>query len=76
MNAMREAGRTESNEEAAEAFLDEICRRSGLLLPRGEDQFAFTHLSFQEFFAAVFFVPQFVLPTRPRQVKRNHRRST
>ena len=46
LSAMRDAGRTDSNEEAADAFLDEICRRSGLLLPRGEDQFAFMHLSF------------------------------
>jgi internalin A len=64
VQAMRDGGRTDSNEEAANAFLDEICRRSGLLLPRGEDQFAFTHLSFQEFFAALFFVPQFMRPTR------------
>ncbi len=64
VNAMRDAGRTDGSEEAASAFLDEICRRSGLLLPRGEDQFAFTHLSFQEFLAAVFFVPQFVRPPR------------
>jgi len=64
VSAMCDAGRTDCNEEAADAFLDEICRRSGLLLPRGEDQFAFTHLSFQEFFAAVFFVPQFVRPPR------------
>ena len=64
VQAMRDSGRTESNEEAADAFLDEICRRSGLLLPRGEDQFAFTHLSFQEFFAAVFLLPQFMLPRR------------
>jgi internalin A len=64
VTAMRDAGRTDSSEEAADAFLDEICRRSGLLLPRGEDQFAFTHLSFQEFFAAVFFVPQFMRPPR------------
>ncbi len=67
ISAMRDAGRKECNEEAANAFLDEICRRSGLLLPRGEDQFAFTHLSFQEFFAAVFFIHQFVLP--PQHIK-------
>jgi hypothetical protein len=32
--------------------VDYIARRSGLLMPRGEGQFAFMHLSFQEYFAA------------------------
>jgi len=31
-----------------------VGRRSGLLLPRGQDRFAFMHLSFQEFFAATY----------------------
>ena len=35
-----------------EQFLQFVKRRSGLLLPRGENQFAFIHLSFQEYFAA------------------------
>jgi internalin A len=35
-------------------FLDIIKRRSGLMLERGDNQFAFTHLSFQEYFAAVY----------------------
>ena len=35
-------------------FLDIIKRRSGLMIERGENQFAFTHLSFQEYFAAVY----------------------
>jgi internalin A len=35
-------------------FLDIIKRRSGLMIERGERQFAFTHLSFQEYFAAVY----------------------
>jgi internalin A len=39
--------------QAARAFIDYIARRSGLLLPRGHGQYAFTHLSFQEFFAAL-----------------------
>ena len=34
-------------------FLDYVGRRSGLFLPRGEDRYAFIHLSFQEYFAAV-----------------------
>lgn len=38
---------------AARAFVDYIARRSGLLLPRGHGLYTFTHLSFQEFFAAL-----------------------
>lgn len=38
---------------AARVFVDYIARRSGLLLPRGQGRYAFTHLSFQEFFAAL-----------------------
>ncbi|MBB5019927.1 internalin A [Chitinivorax tropicus] len=38
----------------AEDYLRFVVQRSGLLLPRGEDQFAFLHLTFQEYFAAVF----------------------
>ena len=34
-------------------FLDYVGRRSGLFLPRGEGRYAFVHLSFQEYFAAV-----------------------
>jgi internalin A len=41
-------------EQTAGALLDYIGRRSGLLLPRGEDRFAFMHLTFQEYFAALF----------------------
>jgi hypothetical protein len=33
-------------------FLDFVTRRSGLLVPRGPDKFAFAHLTFQEYFAA------------------------
>ena len=33
-------------------FLSHIAHTSGLLLPRGEDEFGFAHLSFQEFYAA------------------------
>ena len=38
--------------ETAEGFLQFVKRRSGLFLPRGEDRYAFIHLSFQEYFAA------------------------
>ena len=34
-------------------FLEIVGRRSGLFLPRGEGRYAFVHLSFQEYFAAV-----------------------
>lgn len=51
--AMQETGKLGDAAEAA-AFVDYIGRRSGLLLPRGVDQFAFMHLSFQEYFAACF----------------------
>ena len=37
-------------------YLDWVARRSGLLLPRGEELFAFVHLSFQEYFAALYLV--------------------
>ncbi len=34
-------------------FLSFVGRRSGLFVPIGDDQYAFTHLSFQEYFAAL-----------------------
>ena len=37
-------------------FLQLLARRSGLFLPRGENLYAFVHLSFQEYFAAVALV--------------------
>lgn len=43
---------------AARRFVDYIARRSGLLLPRGEGQFAFMHLSFQEYFASCYCLEQ------------------
>ena len=45
-------GVTSEGMSAAE-FMDFVCRRSGLLLPRSEGRYAFAHLSFQEYFAAV-----------------------
>ena len=38
---------------SAREFLEIVGRRSGLFLPRGEKRYAFVHLSFQEYFAAV-----------------------
>lgn len=43
-------------------FLDWVARRSGLLLPRGEDRYAFVHLSFQEYFCARYISSQVVTP--------------
>ncbi len=59
--AMSESGGEASDEDAAE-FVDYLGRRAGLLLPRGEDQFAFLHLSFQEYFAACFLQNQIASP--------------
>ena len=50
---MRESGRG-SDPDSAARFLDRVRLRSGLLIERAPDQFAFAHLSFQEFFAARF----------------------
>jgi len=48
-------GRSQTLPDApsAEEFLKVVGRRSGLFLPRGEGLYAFVHLSFQEYFAAV-----------------------
>ena len=50
-----EMGRSDTYPDtpSAEEFLKVVGRRSGLFLPRGEGRYAFVHLSFQEYFAAV-----------------------
>ncbi len=62
-DAMEQSGYAR-DEQAAAAFVDYVGRRSGLLLPRGPEQFAFMHLSFQEYFAAVYLADQLISPRR------------
>lgn len=50
--AIQEKRTDGSAQQDAEAFLEYVARRSGLLIPRGPDEFAFVHLTFQEYFAA------------------------
>lgn len=49
---MKRAG-GDPSEMSARDFLDVVGRRSGLFLPRSENRYAFVHLSFQDYFAAV-----------------------
>jgi len=59
IDAMEDMGhRRDKAEVEARQLVDYIARRSGLLIPRGEGQFAFVHLSFQEYFAAGFLLDQ------------------
>ena len=44
---------------ALHAFIGYVAARSGLLLPRGEGQFGFAHLSFQEYYAACWLEEEF-----------------
>ncbi len=57
--AMKDTRYEAAPPEAGE-FLDYITKRSGLLVARGEDRYAFVHLSFQEYFAACFLQEQVV----------------
>lgn len=67
--AMNESGAENAKQEAA-TLLDYFARRSGLLLPRGEGQFAFMHLSLQEYFAACYLEPR-LTASRFSPVQRN-----
>lgn len=49
-------------ESVAQEFLSWVARRSGLLLPRGENRYAFVHLSFQEYFCAHYLAGCIVKP--------------
>ena len=49
--------------DTPEKFLQFVKRRSGLLLPRGENRYAFIHLSFQEYFAAHALKREITTPT-------------
>ena len=51
--AMHDSGYS-ANPGFVDSYLHWVARRSGLLLPRGEELFAFVHLSFQEYFAALY----------------------
>lgn len=59
--SMAGVGRDEAKRAGAK-FLDYVGRRSGLLLPRAEGQYAFTHLSFQEYFAACYLEEHITTP--------------
>lgn len=45
--------------EALKAFIHHIADSSGILLPRGQGSYAFTHLSFQEYYAACWLEQEF-----------------
>ena len=62
ISEMKKTGDYLVDENYAEAYLDWIARRSGLLLPRGEGKFAFLHLSFQEYFSAIYIQQQIENP--------------
>jgi internalin A len=60
-DSMRKWGVQNADGEA-DWFLGFLGRRSGLFLPRSADRFAFTHLSFQEYFAACYLEELITVP--------------
>lgn len=50
------------DKDYVEQYLQWVIRRSGLLIPRAADRFTFIHLSFQEYFAAVYIQQQIQNP--------------
>ena len=48
-------------EQQADAFIDLICERTGLLVERGDSQFNFVHLTFQEYMTAAFVRRNYIL---------------
>ncbi len=48
--------------DKAESFIEYLCVRSGVFQQRGPDHFAFAHLSFQEYFAALYLADQITSP--------------
>lgn len=59
--AMREGNKAVPDDYVAH-FLNQIKQRSGLVLERAPDRFTYIHLSFLEYFAAVYLKIRFVVP--------------
>jgi hypothetical protein len=62
----------DGNIEASE-FIHEIEDNHGLLVQRGADRYAFSHLSFQEYFAAYNYVHAHQISELFQNLKRDHR---